>query len=60
MISAGQRPGRHHFTVAKPDRRGMFGTMPVKLLKPDETSSEAPHDHGRRVRLRERFRGAEP
>ena len=32
--------------------------MPVKPLKPDEPSTETPHYHGHRMRLRERFRGA--
>jgi DNA repair protein RadC len=36
----------------------MLKPMPVKPLKPDEPSTETPHYHGHRMRLRERFRGA--
>jgi DNA repair protein RadC len=36
----------------------MLTRMPVKPLTPDEPSTEAPHYHGHRMRLRERFRGA--
>jgi DNA repair protein RadC len=36
----------------------MLTPMPVKPLNPDEPSSETPHYHGHRMRLRERFRGA--
>ncbi len=36
----------------------MLLPMPVKPLTPDEPSTEAPHYHGHRMRLRERFRGA--
>jgi len=36
----------------------MLTPMPVKPLNPDEPSNEAPHYHGHRMRLRERFRGA--
>ena len=36
----------------------MLTPMPVKPLNPDEPSSETPHYHGHRERLRERFRGA--
>jgi DNA repair protein RadC len=49
---------RRHFLVAKPDRHGMLKPMPVNPLKPDEPSTETPHYHGHRMRLRERFRGA--
>ena len=36
----------------------MLKPMPVEPLKPDEPSTETPHYHGHRMRLRERFRGA--
>jgi DNA repair protein RadC len=36
----------------------MLKPMPVKPLQPDEPSTETPHYHGHRMRLRERFRGA--
>ena len=36
----------------------MLMPMPAKPAKPDEPSSETPHYHGHRMRLRERFRGA--
>ena len=32
--------------------------MPMKPLEPDEPPTDAPHYHGHRMRLRERFRGA--
>jgi DNA repair protein RadC len=36
----------------------MLKPMPVKPLTPDEPSTETPHYHGHRMRLRERFRSA--
>jgi DNA repair protein RadC len=36
----------------------MLKPMAVEPLKPDEPSTETPHYHGHRMRLRERFRGA--
>ena len=36
----------------------MLKPMPGKPLTPDEPSTETPHYHGHRMRLRERFRGA--
>jgi DNA repair protein RadC len=36
----------------------MLKRMPGKPLTPDEPSTETPHYHGHRMRLRERFRGA--
>src|ERR1700722_15114790 len=36
----------------------MLKPMPVKPLQPDEPSTETPHYHGHRERLRQRFRGA--
>src|SRR6202040_2600520 len=47
-------------SVAKPERHGMVAAMPGKTSKPQDQSSEAPHYHGHRERLRERFHGAGP
>ncbi len=38
----------------------MVTTMPGKSKQPDDESSETPHYHGHRARLRERFRSAGP
>ena len=38
----------------------MVAAMPGKTSKPQDQSSEAPHYHGHRERLRERFHGAGP
>src|SRR4030081_2075140 len=55
------RPSRRLMnSVAKPDRHGMVGPMPDKTSKPQDQSSDAPHYHGHRERLRERFHGAGP
>src|ERR1700709_2319263 len=47
-------------SVAKPDRHSMVAAMPYKTSKPQDQSSETPHYHGHRERLRERFHGAGP
>src|SRR5437879_4681387 len=47
-------------SVAKPERHGMVATMPGKTSKPQDQSTEAPHYHGHRERLRERFFNAGP
>src|SRR3981081_4224 len=55
------RPSRRLMnSVAKTERHGMVGPMPGKTSKPQDQSSEAPHYHGHRERLRERFHGAGP
>jgi DNA repair protein RadC len=38
----------------------MVGAMPAKTSEPEDHSSETPHYHGHRERLRERFHGAGP
>src|ERR1700737_136290 len=47
-------------SVAKPERHGMVAAMPGKTSKPQDQSSDAPHYHGHRERLRGRFYGAGP
>ena len=51
-----------HFTVAKAGRHGMVRSMTAKTSEPQDQSepAEAPHYHGHRERLRERFRSAGP
>jgi hypothetical protein len=49
-----------HFKVAKPARYGMLCTMAAKPDKPESEPAEAPHYHGHRERLRERFYSAGP
>src|ERR1700716_3431564 len=57
---SGIRKFRTEFQVAKPDRHGMLGVMPGKTSDTQDQSAEAPHYHGHRERLRERFHGAGP
>src|SRR5450755_1624600 len=38
----------------------MVGAMPAKTSEPEDHSTETPHYHGHRERLRERFHGAGP
>jgi DNA repair protein RadC len=49
-----------HFRVAKARRHGMVTAMPAKTSPPPDQSTETPHYHGHRERLRERFYGAGP
>src|SRR5580693_6490341 len=51
---------RSQFAVAKPDRHGMFVPMPARTRDSNTESSETPHYHGHRERLRERFHSAGP
>jgi hypothetical protein len=62
MIFCGATTANRQLPVAKPDRRGMVGAMSTKTSDtPDQSgSSEAPHYHGHRMRLRERFQSAGP
>src|SRR5207249_2573191 len=49
-----------HFRVAKDRRHGMVTAMPAKTSPPPDPSTETPHYHGHRERLRERFYTAGP
>jgi len=60
LCAAPFRQSRSHFRVAKARRHGMVTAMPAKTSTPPDQSTETPHYHGHRERLRERFHAAGP